>query len=87
MTDQTQRTKPGSIGDLRADATRLTKPETFGDFGLRGSVCAGFTGRFGHTVAQVSASSKELEKEVATQVAANSAGLRSSSAECGRRWL
>jgi hypothetical protein len=45
----------------RIDPTRLTKPKLVGDFRLRGSVCAGFIGRFEHTVAQVSASSNTVE--------------------------
>jgi hypothetical protein len=83
------------------DPTRLSKPEAVGDFGLRGSVRPVLTGGFAVTVAQVSASSKDVERSrdafcgasseriaaAAAQVVANSAGVRSSSAECGRWWL
>ena len=80
------------------DPTRLTKPEAIGDFCLRGSVRPVLTGGFAVTLAQVSTSSKDVERcrdacsgassgtriTAAAQVAANSAGVRSSSAECGR---
>jgi len=83
------------------DPTRLSNPKAIGNFVLRGSVRPVFTGGFAHTVAQVSASSKDVEScraacpgassgtrsRAAAQVAANSAGVRSSSAECGRWWL
>jgi hypothetical protein len=43
------------------DPTRLTKPKSVRDFRLRGSVCAGITGRFVVSVAQVSASSNAVD--------------------------
>jgi len=46
-----------AYGDLLPE----TKPEEVGNFGLRGSVCAGLTGRFAVSVAQVSASSNMVE--------------------------
>jgi len=78
-----------------SDPTRLSKPEVIGDFGLHGSVRPVLTGGFADTVAQVSTSSKDVERSrgtcpaascgtctsAAAQVAANSAGVRSSSAE------
>jgi hypothetical protein len=100
-------TCPGILTQLelefsRKDLTRLSKPEVVGDFGLRGSVRPVWTGGFADTVAQVSVSSKDVERSrdacsgassgtriaaAAAQVAAISADVRSSSAECGRWWL
>ena len=105
------------LEEFSADPPRLTKPKSVGDFRLRGSVCAGITGRFVVSVAQVSASSNAVDglwyfptnlvvverwksgrraassKAVSSPTfpplhrAANSAGVRSSKAECGRWWL
>src|SRR4030088_2968813 len=99
------------------DLHRTTEPKFVGDFGLRGSVFAGLTGRIAVSVAQVSTSSNRVEEllffakipGVAVRwesgkraafskaasppsfpplhVAANSAGVRSASAEWGRGWL
>jgi len=44
------------------DLDRETEPKFVGDFGLRGSVCAGLTGRIAVSVAQVSASSNRVEE-------------------------
>jgi hypothetical protein len=43
------------------DLHRETEPKFVGDFGLRGSVCAGLTGRIAVSVAQVSNSSNRVE--------------------------
>ena len=43
------------------DLHRETEPKFVGDFGLRGSVCAGLTGRIAVGVAQVSTSSNWVE--------------------------
>jgi hypothetical protein len=43
------------------DPTRKSKPNEVGNFDLRGSVCAGLTGRFAVSVAQVRASSNTVE--------------------------
>ena len=43
------------------DLHRETTPKFAGDFGLRDSVCAGLTGRFAVSVAQVSTSSNRIE--------------------------
>jgi hypothetical protein len=43
------------------DLHRETTPKFTGDFGLRDSVCAGLTGRFAVSVAQVSTSSNRIE--------------------------
>ena len=43
------------------DLHRETTPKFAGDFGLRDSVCAGFTGTFAVSVAQVSTSSNRVE--------------------------
>jgi len=80
---------------LSNDPTRLSKPEVIGHFGLHGSVRPVLMGGFAATLAQVSTSSKDVERSrgtcpaascgtctsAAAQVAANSAGVRSSSAE------
>ena len=52
-----QKRKEPQIVDLH----RETSPKEVGDFGLRGLVCAGLTGRFAASVAQVSASSNRVE--------------------------
>ena len=52
---------PVITGVSRSDPTRLTKPKSVEDFRLRGSVCAGITGRFVVSVAQVSASSNAVD--------------------------
>jgi hypothetical protein len=44
------------------DLHRETEPKFVGDFGLPGSVCAGLTGRFAVSVAQLSASSNGVEE-------------------------
>src|SRR3954464_12648637 len=43
------------------DPPRKTKPQEVGDFGLRRSVCAGFTGTFRANVIQVMVSSNKIE--------------------------
>src|SRR5258708_38107256 len=110
----TGKLRQNSLEISACDLHRETEPKFVGDFGLRGSVCAGLTGRIAVSVAQLSASSNRVEEllffpkiqAVAVwwesgkraafskaasppscpplHLAANSAGVRSSSAECGR---
>jgi hypothetical protein len=59
-------TRPGKVSQnpleiFACDPTRKSKPNEVGNFDLRGSVCAGLTGRFAVSVAQVRASSNTVE--------------------------
>ena len=59
-------TRPGKLSRRRleisaCDPPRKTEPQEVGNFGLRGSIRAGFTGRFAVTVTQVTISSNRLE--------------------------
>jgi hypothetical protein len=59
------RSTPFQIHELRSgagsDPPRKTEPQEAGNFGLRGSIRAGFTGRFAVNVTQLKVSSKRLE--------------------------
>ena len=62
-------TRPGKLSRRRleisaCDPPRKTEPQEAGNFGLRGSIRAGFTGRFAVNVTQLTVSSKRLEDGV-----------------------